>query len=170
MFLGDFDRTHASEPGEVTGYYVFCYFMNNGQDGVHYAVSRDGYIWKALNEGKAILAPPVGKKTKLTRDPSITRGPDGVFRLVWTVSWDGRSFGYACSKDLITWQDARPVPSLPDEPNSFTLSGRRQFRVNSRLPTMEQVKTGMTTAFTLLLLKTSKHLPRQNYILIQDIM
>ena len=81
-------------------------------------VSRDGYIWKALNEGKAILAPPVSKKTKLTRDPSITRGPDGVFRLVWTVSWDGRSFGYACSKDLITWQDAQPVPSLPDEPTT----------------------------------------------------
>ena len=109
---------HASEPGENSGYYVFCYFMNNGEDGVHYAVSRDGYAWTALNGGKAILAPPVGKKTKLTRDPSITRGPDGIFRLVWTVSWDGRSFGYAWSKDLIEWKDAQPVPSLPDEPTA----------------------------------------------------
>ena len=108
----------GSEPGVVSGYYVFCYFMNNGQDGVHYAVSRDGYVWKELNDGKAILAPPVGKKSRLTRDPSITRGPDGIFRLVWTVSWDGRSFGYACSKDLIEWQDAQPVPSLPDEPTT----------------------------------------------------
>ena len=114
-------RSHivqGSEPGVDSGYYVFCYFMNNGQDGIHYAVSRDGYVWKALNDGNAILAPPVGKKTKLTRDPSITRGPDGIFRLVWTVSWDGRSFGYACSKDLIEWQDAQPVPSLPDEPTA----------------------------------------------------
>ena len=108
----------ASEPGENSGYYVFSYFMNNGEDGVHYAVSRDGYVWKALNDGKAILAPPVGKKTKLTRDPSVTRGPDGIFRLVWTVSWDGRSFGYAWSKDLIEWHDARPVPSLQDEPTA----------------------------------------------------
>ena len=117
-FLAQSRILQASEPGENAGYYVFCYFMNNGEDGVHYAVSRDGYVWKALNDGKAILAPPVGKKTKLTRDPSITRGPDGIFRLVWTVSWDGRSFGYAWSKDLIEWQDAQPVPSLPDEPTA----------------------------------------------------
>ena len=35
-----------SEPGIENGYYVFAYFMNNGEDGVHYAVSRDGYVWK----------------------------------------------------------------------------------------------------------------------------
>ncbi len=111
-------NVQASGPGEESGYYVFCYFVNNGEDGVHYAVSRDGYVWKALNEGKAVLPPPVGKKTRLTRDPSITRGPDGEFRLVWTVAWDGRSFGYAHSKDLINWQDAQPIPALKDEPTA----------------------------------------------------
>ena len=60
----------------------------------------------------------MGKKTRLTRDPSITRGPDGEFRLVWTVAWDGRSFGYAHSKDLINWQDAQPIPALKDEPTA----------------------------------------------------
>lgn len=108
----------ASAPGEESGYYVFCYFMNNGEDGVHYAVSRDGYVWNALNDGKAILAPPVGKKTKLTRDPSITRGPDGIFRMVWTVSWDGQSMGYASSSNLIDWEDARPIPTMHHEPTT----------------------------------------------------
>jgi hypothetical protein len=113
-----FSDVQASEPGENSGYYVFSYFINNGEDGVHYAVSRDGYVWKALNDGKAILAPPVGNKTRLTRDPSITRGPDGIFRMVWTVAWDGRSFGYACSDDLIEWKDAQPVPCMTDEPTT----------------------------------------------------
>lgn len=112
------DATRASEPGEESGYYVFCYFKNNGTDGVHYAVSRDGYVWQALNDDKPVFAAPIGKNTKLIRDPSITQGPDGEFRMVWTVSWDGKSFGYAHSKDLINWQDAQPIPSLPDEPTT----------------------------------------------------
>ena len=92
--------------------------MNNGEDGVHYAVSRDGYVWKAVNGNKAILAPPVGKKTKLTRDPSITRGKDGVYHMVWTVAWDGHSFGHAESKDLIEWTNAQAIPCMTDEPKT----------------------------------------------------
>lgn len=107
-----------SQPGKEAGYYVFSYFMNNGEDGVHYAVSRDGYQWKELNDGKAIVAPPVGKKTKLTRDPSITKGDDGVFHMVWTVSWDGQSFGHAWSKDLIEWQEPQAVPCMQHEPTT----------------------------------------------------
>ncbi|MDD3590746.1 MAG: glycoside hydrolase family 43 protein [Thermoguttaceae bacterium] len=105
-----------SEPGKESGYYVFSYFMNNGEDGVHYAVSRDGYQWKALNNSQAILAPPVGKTTKLTRDPSIVRGENGVYHMVWTVAWDGRSFGHAWSKDLIEWNDAQAVPCMEHAP------------------------------------------------------
>lgn len=114
--------THAqvqySQPGTEAGYYVFCYFINNGEDGVHYAVSRDGYKWTALNNNKSILSPPFGKKTNLTRDPSICQGEDGTFHLVWTVSWDGRSFGYANSSDLIEWNDARIIPCMQDEPTA----------------------------------------------------
>lgn len=119
-YSADGSDEFASAPGKETGYYVFSYFMNanNGSDGVHYAVSRDGYNWTALNDGKAVLAPPVGKKTKLTRDPSITRGPDGTFRLVWTVSWDGRAFGAAYSDDLIEWKDAKAVPCMEDDPTA----------------------------------------------------
>ena len=107
-----------SSPDSESGFYVFCYFMNNGEDGVHYAVSRDGYKWFALNDNKAILAPPVGKNTKLTRDPSITLGPDNTYRMTWTVAWDGRSFGCAESKDLIEWTDAHAVPCMDKEPTT----------------------------------------------------
>ena len=112
------DGVKLSAPGVESGYYVFCYFKGDGLDGVHYAVSRDGYVWKSLNGDKAVLPAPVGKSQKKTRDPSITRGPDGVFRLVWTVAWDGRSFGYACSDDLIEWRDATAVPAMTHEPTA----------------------------------------------------
>ncbi len=118
LFASQRVTAQNSEPGIESGYYVFAYFMNNGEDGVHYAVSRDGYVWKAVNGNKAILAPPVGKKTKLTRDPSITRGKDGVYHMVWTVAWDGHSFGHAESKDLIEWTNAQAIPCMTDEPNT----------------------------------------------------
>ena len=128
-----FNVAHAqdSEPGKESGYYVFCYFMNNGEDGVHYAVSRDGYQWKALNDSKAILAPPVGKTAKLTRDPSIVRGNDGVYHMVWTVAWDGRSFGHAWSKDLIEWRDAQAVPCMNHAPTTRNVWAPELFYDNA---------------------------------------
>ena len=114
----DAQSDDVSAPGVESGHYLFAYFKGNGEDGVHYALSRDGYQWTPLNGDKAILAPPVGKTSRLTRDPSITRGPDGVFRMTWTVSWDGQSFGYARSNDLVTWTDAAPIPAMQHEPTT----------------------------------------------------
>src|SRR5580698_8118152 len=65
---------------------VFCYFKNNGQDGLHYAFSRDGYYWTALKHDSSFLAPVTGND-KLMRDPCIIRGADGRFHMVWTMSW-----------------------------------------------------------------------------------
>ena len=76
LLCGEYAK--ASESEKESGYYVFCYFMNNGEDGVHLALSRDGYNWNALNGNKSVLPPPLGKNTKLTRDPSITYGEDGL--------------------------------------------------------------------------------------------
>ncbi|MGI6401011.1 MAG: glycoside hydrolase family 43 protein [Thermoguttaceae bacterium] len=117
-FSTSFLGIQASEPGDNSGYYVFPYFINNGEDGVHYAVSRDGYVWKALNGGKAIMAPPFGDDAGLTRDPSVTREPDGIFRMVWTVGWGGQYFGYACSDDLIEWRDTQLIPAMTHEPTA----------------------------------------------------
>src|SRR5690554_3158606 len=45
---------------------VFSYFKDNGQDGLHLAVSEGGYEWMAVNHDRSILKPTVGKE-KLMR-------------------------------------------------------------------------------------------------------
>ena len=95
-------QAHAAGP------LVFSYFTGNGEDGLHLATSTDGLHWRVLNGGQSLLAPQVGE-SKLMRDPSITLGPDGLFHMVWTTSWQGRSLGYASSKDLIHWSEQRVI-------------------------------------------------------------
>lgn len=87
---------------------IFSYFRGNGEDGLHLATSDDGLQWRVLNEGRPLLQPVVGE-SKLMRDPSIVRGPDGLFHMVWTTSWQGRSLGYSSSKDLVHWSEQRVI-------------------------------------------------------------
>jgi len=95
--------------------YLFSYFTDNGEDGLHLAWSRDGYKWTALNGSKSYLKPEVGE-SKLMRDPCLLRGPDGTFHMVWTTAWQGRTIGYASSKDLITWTPQQAIPVMAHEP------------------------------------------------------
>ncbi len=97
--------------------YLFSYFINNGEDGLHLAWSADGLKWQALNEGKSFLKPEVGK-SKLMRDPCITTGPDGTFHMVWTDSWDSGTIGHASSKDLITWSAQKDLAVMAHEPST----------------------------------------------------
>ncbi len=96
---------------------LFAYFKNNGEDGLHLAHSTDGLKWTALNGDKPLLKPAVGRD-KLMRDPSVVRGPDGVYRLVWTVSWHEPGIGYASSKDLIHWSEQKYLPVMEHEPGT----------------------------------------------------
>lgn len=98
--------------------YVFSYFKGNGEDGLHLAYSEDGLTWRALNHDSAFFTPTVGKE-KLTRDPSIVRGPDGIYHMVWTAGWNEHGFGYARSKDLIAWTDEAYVPVMAHEPTAM---------------------------------------------------
>lgn len=95
--------------------YLFSYFLDNGQDGLHLAWSADGLKWNALKHGKSLLNPQVGN-SKLMRDPCVTQGPDGMFHMVWTDSWDSNTIGYASSKDLITWSEQKALPVMAHEP------------------------------------------------------
>ena len=97
--------------------YMFCYFINNGEDGLHLAYSKDGLKWSALFENKSVLKPMVGED-KLMRDPCIIRGGDGKFHMVWTVSWKERSIGYASSTDLINWSEQQNIPVMANEPTA----------------------------------------------------
>ena len=99
--------------------YLFSSFRRNGQDGLHLAYSRDGCKWTALNNDKPFLAPRIGQKETLMRDPCILQGPDGTFHMVWTTGWQGKTgFGYACSKDLIHWSEQKAIPVMEHEPEA----------------------------------------------------
>ncbi|HZK92845.1 MAG TPA: glycoside hydrolase family 43 protein [Prolixibacteraceae bacterium] len=94
--------------------YLFSYFTDNGQDGLHLAYSHDGLKWEALKEGKSMVAPTVGND-KLMRDPFILQGKDGLFHMVWTSSWKEKQIGYASSKDLINWSEQKAIPVMDHE-------------------------------------------------------
>lgn len=97
--------------------YLFTYFMGNGEDGLHYAYSMDGYDWEALGDNGSFLKPQVGKD-KLMRDPCIIRGGDGRFHMVWTVSWNEKGIGYANSSDLVHWSEQQYIPVMEHEENA----------------------------------------------------
>ena len=143
-------------------HYLFSYFTGNGEDGLHFAHSTDGYKWTAINGGKSLLKPTAGSD-KLMRDPSIVRGPDGTFHMVWTVSWGERGIGYSSSQDLIHWDAAAIHPrdgARADGPqllgaglvlrrrvaSSSTSTGRRRFPGGSRRPTARAAATTTTPA------------------------
>jgi hypothetical protein len=98
--------------------YLFTYFTHNGQDGLHLAWSEDGYQWEALNGGRSFLAPKIGSKEKLMRDPCVLRGPDGTYHMVWTSGWWERGIGYASTKDFITWSEQKEIPVMAHEPTA----------------------------------------------------
>jgi len=64
---------HAQQtaPG---GPWIFAYFRNNGEDGLHLAYSRDGYQWYALHGDSSVLQPAAGQD-KLMRDPATLMLP-----------------------------------------------------------------------------------------------
>jgi len=95
------------------GPWIFSYFLDNGQDGMHLAYSRDGLKWTPLGGGRPSLAPTVGGK--LIRDPCIILGPDNVFHAVWTTGWYEQGIGIAHSADLIAWTGAAFLPVMVHE-------------------------------------------------------
>lgn len=94
--------------------HLFSYFKNNGEDGLHLAYSYDGYKWTALKNDSSFLKPMLAKD-KLMRDPCIVRDADGLFHMVWTVSWNDKGIGYASSKDLIHWSEQKFIPVMQHE-------------------------------------------------------
>lgn len=106
-----------SAMSQTDSVYLFSYFKDNGQDGLHLAYSHDGYSWTALYNDISFLKPQVAED-KLMRDPCIIRGGDNKFHIVWTVSWNDRGIGYASSPDLIHWSKQQFIPVMNDEPNA----------------------------------------------------
>ncbi len=83
---------------------LLSFFRDNGQLGTYLAWSNDGVHFEPLNGDKSVFAPAPWPGQNLTRDPSIVYH-DGVFHAVWTSNWNGTCFGYATSKDLVSWSE-----------------------------------------------------------------
>jgi Glycosyl hydrolases family 43 len=105
----------AQQTDEV---FMFSYFKNNGQDGLHLAYSYDGFEWTALKNDQSFLQ-PVLSKDSLMRDPCIIRGADNKFHMAWTVSWNDRGVGYASSRDLIHWSEQQYIPVMAHEDSAL---------------------------------------------------
>src|SRR5450756_1334245 len=105
-----------SQPGQA---YVFTSFHDADQKYLRFLYSFDGYHW--TNVPGTFLEANVGT-SKQFRDPSLRRGPDGTFHLVWTAGWHGdQGFGYASSKDLIHWSEQKFVPVMTNEPTTVNV-------------------------------------------------
>lgn len=104
---------YAADSSPDTPVYLFSTFKEGDQDGLRFAYSYDGYHWS--NVPGLFLKAHVGKN--IMRDPSITRGPDGTWHLVWTCAWrDVNGFGYSSSKDLVHWSEQKLIPVMAHEP------------------------------------------------------
>lgn len=95
--------------------YLFAYFRDNGQDGLHFAYSMDGLRFTVLKHDSSFLKPVISHDS-LMRDPCVIRGTDGKFHMVWTVSWHERGIGYASSEDLVHWSEQQFIPVMAKEP------------------------------------------------------
>jgi hypothetical protein len=99
--------------------YLFTSFRDADQKFLRLLHSDDGYHW--TNVPGTFLSANVGANRQF-RDPSLLRGPDGIFRLVWTAGWHGdQGFGYASSKDLIHWSEQKFVPVMTNEPTTVNV-------------------------------------------------
>lgn len=95
--------------------YMFTSFHEPADEGLRFLVSTDGVVWDSIPG--VWLRPEIGNQ-RVMRDPSIARGADGTFHLVWTSSWKGdNGFGYASSKDLMNWSEERFIPVMDYEPD-----------------------------------------------------
>ena len=107
----------APPPETPATAYLFSYFIDNGQDGLHLAWSRDGLKWDPLNGGRSFLRPEISRD-RLMRDSCVAQGPDGTFHLVWTDSWSSRTIGYASTKDFRTWSPQKELDVMKHEPTT----------------------------------------------------
>ncbi|WP_281228707.1 family 43 glycosylhydrolase [Flavobacterium aquiphilum] len=99
-----------------TSAYLFAYFTGNSNDeeAIRFAISNDGYNFRALNDNKPIINSADISETGGVRDPHILRGADGktfymvVTDMVSAKGWDSnRAMTLLKSSDLIHWTSSK---------------------------------------------------------------
>lgn len=112
--------TGCSKPENYEGY-LFAYFTGNGpgQEAIRFAISTDGYHYRALNDNQPVLDSKQISTSGGVRDPHILRGADGkTFYMVATdlyvpeQGWNNFAMILMKSADLINWQTS--VVNIPE--------------------------------------------------------
>lgn len=101
----------ANPVKSLFGKYLFVYFVGNGEgeETLHFAVSTDGYNFKALNDNKPVITQTKGKKC--VRDPYVFKGQKGEWYIIGTdmKCEEGWESNHALitwkSDDLVNWYD-----------------------------------------------------------------
>jgi arabinoxylan arabinofuranohydrolase len=117
-----------SESGdEALSAYLFTYFTGNGpgDEAIRFAISLDGYHYRALNNNEPVLDSKKISTTGGVRDPHILRGADGkTFFMVATdlyvpeMGWNNYAMLMMKSTDLINWETS--VINIPETfPDEF---------------------------------------------------
>ncbi len=88
----------------LSAVYLLFAFPGSDRGGLDLYASEDGIAWRTLATG--VYRPALGE-WRIFRDPCVHRDEEGVFHLVWTTGESG--FGYARSRDAVTWTDERFV-------------------------------------------------------------
>jgi arabinoxylan arabinofuranohydrolase len=108
-------KSEAKDSKIKTSAYLFAYFTGNSgnEEAIRFAVSNDGYNFRALNNNQPVIDSKQISSTGGVRDPHILRGEDGkTFYMVVTdmtsnKGWDSnRAMVLLKSTDLTNWSSA----------------------------------------------------------------
>ncbi|MBD1394244.1 glycoside hydrolase family 43 protein [Mucilaginibacter sp. ZB1P21] len=102
--------TGAKQPYSA---YLFTYFTGDkGGEAIRFALSSDGYNFKALNNNQPVINPANTSSTGGVRDPHIMRGADGRTFFMVATDMNTEKYGWGPdsamvllkSTDLVHWQ------------------------------------------------------------------
>jgi arabinoxylan arabinofuranohydrolase len=110
--------------------YLFAYFTGNdkSQETICFALSDDGYNYKAINKGKPVVSSAAISSTGGVRDPHILRGENNDYYMVATdmVSANGwasnRAMVLLRSTNLTDWTSS--VVNIPQTYSAFAAADR----------------------------------------------
>lgn len=118
--LGSAQKRPKFPPEKDMKAYLMVYFKDETHS-LYFALSKDGYTFTDVNQGKPIIAGDTIAEQKGIRDPYIYRGADGMFYTVLTdlhiyaqkagyrnTEWerDGKQFGWGNNRGLVIMQSA----------------------------------------------------------------
>ncbi len=124
----DFTIVVAEDEGYSA--YLFAYFTGNtgDQESIRFALSDDGYVFRALNENKPVLSSAAISSSGGVRDPHILRGENNDYYMVVTdmvsaLGWNSnRAMVLLKSGNMTDWQSA--VINIPNTYPQYAAADR----------------------------------------------